>query len=478
MTNGTIFKAISLGTSALTLAALSSAASAQATDPRAGEAEFRAIYRELVETNTTLSVGSCTVASERMAARLRSAGYPESALHIVVEPDHPREGNLVAELTGSNPALRPMLLLAHIDVVEANREDWVRDPFVLTEENGNFYARGAADDKSQAAIWVDMLARFRREGYTPARTIRMALTCGEETAGAFNGADYLVNQRRELIDAEFALNEGANGLIDAAGNHVMINIQAGEKLPQNYRLEVTNPGGHSSRPVKDNAITRISQALIRVGAHDFAYEANDATRGYFAAMANLTPAPVGPAMARFSANPADTASADIVSAANPGWNGVMRTTCVATMIEGGHATNALPQRVRANVNCRIFPGTSVEQVRQALADVVDDAQVSVTTLETRSAASAPPPLTDAIMGPARRAAEAIFPGVPLVPLMAAGGTDGAFLTPAGIPTYGYSGIFGRADGNGAHGLNEYVGVQSLMDGRAMLTLLVRDMSSR
>ena len=453
-------------------------ASAQASDPRAGEAEFRSIYRELVETNTTLSAGSCTLASERMAARLRAAGFPDSALHIVVEPNHPREGNLVAELTGSDPTLKPMLLLAHIDVVEANRADWERDPFVLTEENGNFYARGAADDKAQAAIWVDMLARFRREGYVPARTIRMALTCGEETAGAFNGAEYLVNQRRELIDAEFALNEGANGLLDAEGRHVMLNIQAGEKFPQNYRLEVTNPGGHSSRPVKDNAITRISQALIRVGAHDFAYEANDATRGYFAAMASLTPAPVGPAMARFAANPADSAAADIVSAANPAWNGVMRTTCVATMIEGGHATNALPQRVRANVNCRIFPGTTTEQVRQALVEVIGDPQVSVTTLETRSPTSPPPPLTDAIMGPARRAAEAVFPGVPLVPLMAAGGTDGAFLTPAGIPTYGFSGIFGSADGNGAHGLNERIGVQALMDGRAMLTILVRDMSSR
>lgn len=473
------FRSAVMATTALGLAlGVGSAASAQASDPRAGEADFRAIYRELVETNTTLSAGSCTLAAERMAAHLRAAGYPESALHLVVEPDHPREGSLVAELTGSDASLKPMLLLAHIDVVEANRADWERDPFVLTEENGYFYARGAADDKSQAAIWVDMLARFRREGYVPARTIRMALTCGEETAGAFNGAEYLVNQRRELIDAEFALNEGANGLLDAEGRHVMLNIQAGEKFPQNYRLEVTNPGGHSSRPVRENAISRMAAALVRVGDHQFAYEANDTTRSFFSSMANLVPAPVGPAMARFSANPADTASAEIVATSNPSFNGVMRTTCVSTMIEGGHATNALPQRVRANVNCRIFPGTTVEQIRLALVDVVADPQVSVTTLETRSPTSPPPPLTDAIMGPARRAAEAVFPGVPLIPLMAAGGTDGAFLTPAGIPTYGFSGIFGNADGNGAHGLNERIGVRSLMDGRAMLTLLVRDMSSR
>ena len=197
------------------------AAQAQDGALRPDQAAYRAIYKELVETNTTLSAGSCTLAAERMAAHLRAAGYPESALHLVVEADHPREGNLVAELTGSDSSLKPMLLLAHIDVVEANRADWERDPFVLTEENGYFYARGAADDKSQAAIWVDMLARFRREGYTPARTIRMALTCGEETAGAFNGAEYLVNQRRELIDAEFALNEGANGLLEGTTINVV-----------------------------------------------------------------------------------------------------------------------------------------------------------------------------------------------------------------------------------------------------------------
>lgn len=466
---------IALSSAGLIAATLCAPAMAQVvTDAGAGEAQFRAVYRELVETNTTLSVGSCTVAAERMAARLRSVGYPDADLHMIVEPDHPREGNLVAILPGSDASIEPMLLLAHIDVVEANRADWERDPFTLVEENGYFYARGSADDKAQAAVWVDLMMRMRQEGFHPRRTIKMALTCGEETAGAFNGAEYLATHHREMIDAEFALNEGAGGLMRDDGTRVMLNIQAGEKFPQNYRLEVINPGGHSSRPVRDNAITRISGALTRIGAHDFAYESNDATRGYFAAMAHLTPGAVGSAMGAFAANPTDTAAADIVAAANPGWNGIMRTTCVATLIEGGHATNALPQRVRANINCRIFPGTSVEAIRQALVGIVADPQVSVTTLETRSPTSAPPPLTDAIMGPARAAAQQIFPDVPLVPLMAAGGTDGAFLTPAGIPTYGFSGFFGTAEGSRAHGLNERMGVQSLMDGRRMLYLLVRD----
>ncbi len=443
-----------------------------------GEAEFRAIYKELVETNTSLSSGSCTLAAERMAARLRAAGFPESDLHLITVPDHPREGNLVAVLPGSDPKLKALLLLAHIDVVEANRADWERDPFTLVEENGFFYARGSADDKAQASVWVDTLARFKREGWRPKRTIKMALTCGEETAGAFNGAQYLAANERALIDAEFALNEGAGGLLDAQGKQVILNIQAGEKFPQNYRFEVTNPGGHSSRPVKENAIYRLSDALVRLRAYDFPFESNEATRGYFSAMSKLTPGPAGAAMAAFAANPDDKAAATTIAAADPAWNGILHTTCVATMIEGGHATNALPQRARANVNCRIFPGTSVEQVRQALEGIVADPQVKITTLETRSAVSPPPPLTERVMGPARRIAGEIFPGVPFVPLMAAGATDGAFLTPAGIPTYGISGFFSDAEGSHAHGLNERIRVKSLMDGREFLYRLVKAYSAK
>lgn len=442
-----------------------------------GEAAFRATYKELVETNTTLSAGSCTLAAERMAARLGAAGFPASDLHLVALPSHPKEGNLVAILPGSDPKAKAILLLAHIDVVEANRDDWARDPFTLVEENGYFYARGASDDKAQAAIWVDTLARFKREGFRPKRTIKMALTCGEETAGAFNGAQYLAEQRRDLIDAEFALNEGAGGLLDEAGRPIVLNIQAGEKFPQNYRLEVTNPGGHSSRPVRENAIYRLADALVKIRAHDFPVQSNAATSGYFGAMAKLLPGPSSAAMAAFAADPSDAKAAAALAAAEPAWNAILRTTCVATLLEGGHATNALPQRARANVNCRIFPGSSAEQVRQALDRIVGDPRVKITILETRSRISPPPPLTERVLGPARKVAAEVFPGVPLVPLMAAGGTDAAFLTPAGIPTYGLTGIFFDKEGSHAHGLDERIRVKSLMDGRDYLYRLVKAYSN-
>jgi acetylornithine deacetylase/succinyl-diaminopimelate desuccinylase-like protein len=446
--------------------------------PSPDEAAFRATYKELVETNTTLSAGNCTLAAQRMAARLKAAGFVDADLHLIVEPSHPKEGGLVAVLPGSDAKAKAILLLAHIDVVEANRADWERDPFTLVEENGYFYARGSSDDKAQAAVWVDTLARFKREGYRPKRTVKMALTCGEETAGAFNGAQYLASHERPLIDAEFALNEGAGGLIDETGKRVVLNIQAGEKFPQNYRFEVTNAGGHSSRPVKDNAIYRLSDALVKLRGFDFPIQSNDATRGYFGAMAKLSHEAATAAMAAFAANPNDADAAAALAAADPAYNSILHTTCVATMLDGGHATNALPQRARANVNCRIFPGTSVEDVRRTLERVVGDPAVKVTTLETRSDIAPPPPLTEAIVGPVKKVAAEMFPGVPLVPLMAAGATDAAFLTPVGIPTYGISGFFSDKEGSHAHGLNERMGVKSLMDGRNFLYRLVKLYASR
>jgi acetylornithine deacetylase/succinyl-diaminopimelate desuccinylase-like protein len=397
---------------------------------------------------------------------------------MIVEPAHPREGNLVAIMPGTDSKGKALLLLAHIDVVEANRADWERDPFTLVEEDGFFYARGAHDDKAQAAVWVDTLSRFKHSGFKPKRTLKMALTCGEETAGAFNGAEYLVKEHRKLIDAGFALNEGASAQLDDAGKRVAINIQAGEKFPQNYRLEVTNIGGHSSVPVKDNAITHLAEALAKVGAYDFPVEHNAVTLNYFKAIAPETPGAVGKSMASFAANPADAEAAKTIAGANPRWNSTLRTTCVATMLDGGHATNALPQRARANINCRIFPGTSAETIRAALEAVIVDQQVKITTLETRSPTSAPPELTAEVMGPVKAAANAVFPGVPIVPTMATGATDAAFLTPAGIPTYGFQGFFVRPEGSNAHGLNERILVKSLMDGRQVLYRLVKDIASR
>src|SRR5580658_10924467 len=340
-------------------------ASSAATEPR-----FRELYKELVETNTSLSAGSCTLAAERMAARLKAAGYPDEDFHPFSVPDHPKEGGLVLVSPGRDPKLKAILLLAHIDVVEAKREDWVRDPFKLVEENGNFYARGALDDKAEAAIWVDTLVRFREENFLPLRTLKLALTCGEETSGAFNGAQWLSEHQRDLIDAAFAINEGANGELDANGHRLILEVQAGEKTSQNFRLEVTNPGGHSSRPVKNNAIYHLAGALKAIEAYEFPAQFTDGNRAYFTGMAKIEAtkgeSDVAAAMNALVRDPTDAKSIALVSSKDPSWNATLRTTCVATMLDAGHATNALPQRARANINCRIFPGVSAESVRADL----------------------------------------------------------------------------------------------------------------
>jgi acetylornithine deacetylase/succinyl-diaminopimelate desuccinylase-like protein len=442
-----------------------------------GEAQFRELYKELVETNTSLSAGSCTLAAERLATRLRAAGFPDADLHLFSAPDHPKEGGLVAIYPGRDPKLKAILLLAHLDVVEAKREDWARDPFQLVEENGNFYARGAVDDKAEAAIWVDTLIRYRAEKYRPLRTLKLALTCGEETAGALNGAQWLTQNRRELIDAAFAINEGASGELDASGKRVLLQVQAGEKLAQNYRLEVTNPGGHSSRPVKDNAIYRLAGALKRIEPYEFPPQFTDGNRAYFRGMAKIEAAKgdtaTANAMNAFLKDPNDAQAIALVAAKDPSWNATLRTTCVATMLEAGHATNALPQRARANINCRIFPGVSAESVRVKLEELVGDPAVKVTTLETRGPSSPPPPLTPQILGPVEKLAAQFWPGVPVVPILQPGATDGEFLNAAGIPTYGIEPLFLGRDLGNIHGLNEYVSVKSLMECRDFLYQLVR-----
>ena len=463
-------------TAAFFVAAVLAASSVQAIEGP-GEARFREIYKELIETNTTLSSGSCTLAAERMAAHLKAAGLPESDLHLLVAPEHPKEGSLVAVYPGKDPKAKAVLLLAHLDVVEAKREDWTRDPFKLVEENGNFYARGALDDKSQAAVWVDSLVRLAESKTRLKRTLKMALTCGEETSGAFNGAEWLSKNQRELIDAKFAINEGAMGELDADGKHVLLQLQAGEKASQNFRLEVTNKGGHSSRPVKDNAIYHLAAALTNVSEYEFPAQFTDGNRAYFAGMAKIQEAKgnqeVAGAMRALVANPDDTQSIALVSAKDPSWNATLRTTCVATMLDGGHATNALPQRARANVNCRIFPGVEQETVRKKLEELAADPQVRVTTLEVRGPSVAPPPLSAEIVKPVERLMQEFWPGVPVVPILQAGGTDGIFLTAAGIPTYGIAPVFVKSDLGNIHGLNEYVSVQSLLEGREFLFRLVK-----
>ena len=436
-----------------------------------GRARFRDTYRELIETNTTLSSGDCTLLANRMAGRLKAAGYPDSDLHVIVTDGHPKEGSLVAVLPGRDTKAKALLLLGHLDVVEARREDWTRDPFKLVEENGYFYGRGAADMKSQDAIWVDTMVRLK-EGRQPRRTVKLAMTCGEESA-PFNGAQWLVQNQRALIDAEFALTEGGWGEMDASGKRIALGINAGEKLPRNYQLEVTSPGGHAMRPVKDNAIVRLGEALSRINKYDFPVQTTDASRTYFARMAPLLKGETGAAMAAFAKDPTDTA-AQAVIARDPATNAMMRTTCAVTLINGGHAVNAQPQRATATLNCRLFPGTDPESVREKLAELAADPRVVVTGLPGARSPSPAPPMTPAVLGPLEKEVAKLFPGVPVVPKLEIGATDASHLTPAGIPTYGFTGLFFDPDGNGMHGLNERMRVEVLYQGRDLLWAVVND----
>jgi acetylornithine deacetylase/succinyl-diaminopimelate desuccinylase-like protein len=326
-------------------------------------------------------------------------------------------------------------------------------------------------------MWVDTLIRLREANHQPRRTLKLALTCGEETSGAFNGAEWLAKNQRELIDAAFALNEGASGELGPDGHRIALDIQAGEKTSQNYRLEVTNPGGHSSRPVKDNAIYHLAGALTRIAAYEFPAQFTDGSRAYFTGMAKIQAAKgqpeVSAAMNGFVKDPNDSTSIALVASKDPSWNATLRTTCVATMLDAGHATNALPQRARANINCRIFPGVAQEAVRHKLEELVADAVVKVITLETRGPSSPPPPLTREIMGPVEKLAAELWPGVPVLPVLQAGATDGQFLNAVGIPTYGIEPVFIGPDLGHIHGLNEYVGVKSLLEGREFLFRLVQ-----
>jgi acetylornithine deacetylase/succinyl-diaminopimelate desuccinylase-like protein len=434
--------------------------------------DFRELYRQLVEINTTLSSGSCTEAAEAMGARLRSAGIPESDINIIVPTDWPRQGNLVARIPGSSADRGAILLLAHIDAVEANPEDWERDPFTLIEEDGYFFGRGTSDDKGMAAIFVDMLMRMKASDYRPERTVKLALTCGEETPNTFNGVRYLLRNHRALVDADFALNEGGRGMLDSEGRPIYHGIQAGEKTYQDYRLEIRNPGGHSSRPVPDNAIYRLAGALGRIADYAFPVEFNDTTRGYFQRMSALSSGQTAADLLAILTDPPAPDALERITE-DPSFNAMLHTTCVATMLDAGHAPNALPQRAAANVNCRIFPGRTQEEVRQTLERVVDDPEITVSFVDPPEATSPPPPLTPEILDPIEAVSRQMWPDLPVIPYMVAGGTDGRFLTPAGIPTYGVSGIFSDPAIINIHGLNERIGVQALFQGREFLDRLVR-----
>lgn len=441
------------------------------------QARLRAIYQELVEINTTNSTGSCTKAAKAMAVHLKKAGFADKDLNLVVPKGGPEKGNLVARLRatdGINPK-KPLLLLAHIDVVEAKREDWIRDPFKLIEENGMFYARGAHDDKAMAAIFVDNMMRYKRDKTKLSRDVILALTCDEEIIPSqFNGVEYLLKHHRVLIDAEFALNEGSggNGLMDKSGKRIRMGIQAGEKTFQTFQLEITNSGGHSSLPRKDNAISRLSEALGRLGRFDFPFKLIPTTRAYFEQMSEIDKSSVGADMKALLRDPVDPDAVARFSASTPFNNATIRTTCVATTVTAGHAANALAQRAQATVNCRILPGETVDQTQATLAEVLADKDIKISRLgEATIAPSAS--LETEVVKHARAVTQDMWPGVPLIPTLSPGATDGRFLNTVGIQTYGISGLFQYPEGSNAHGLNESLPVRSLYEGHQFLYELAK-----
>ena len=452
---------------------LAGAGAPAADRPAPDRKAFLELYRELVETDTTASAGDCTRAAAQIGARLKAAGYKDADLHFFTPPGEPKAGGVVARLDGADADARPVLLLAHLDVVEAKREDWSRDPFALVEDGGYFHGRGTSDDKAQAAIYADAMIRFKREGYKPRRAIKLALSCGEEGGGTGrNGALWLARNHRDWIDAGIALNEGRGGALDGNGRKVLLTVEAGEKMYQDFMLEVTNPGGHSSQPLPDNAIYRLSEALARLSRTDTPVTLNDVTRAYFTRMAGIETGETAQAMRDIVKDQGDKA-ADAVLSKDRGYHAQLRTTCVATMAEAGHAPNALPQRARANINCRILPGTPVEAIRRYLVDAVADSQISVTAVAPFATGIEIPPLTPEVMGPIERLAGEMFPGVPIVPTLANWGTDGRFLNEVGIPTFGIDALFRDPDFSNVHGLDERVRVQSLFEDRDFLFRLAK-----
>jgi len=428
------------------------------------------IYKELVEINTVTATGDTARAAEAMAARLRAGGFDASDVHVFTPA--PRKGNLVARLRGTG-ARKPILLLAHIDVVEARREDWSVDPFKLIEKDGYFYGRGTADNKYMAASFVANLIRYKQEGYKPDRDIILALETDEEILDRNAlGIQWLLKNHRNLIDAEFALNEGGPvGLRD--GKPIRISVQTSEKVSMSYRLEVTNPGGHSSLPKRDNAIYQLAEGLVRLSKFSFPFKMNETTRAYFERTAQFEGDQVAADIRSIISGRPDPAALSLGRlSTNPAYNAQLRTTCVATMLQAGHAFNALPQVARAIVNCRIMPGEPVDEVKETLIKVLADERISVTQLN-EPVLSAPSALHGEIMGAIEKVSADFWPGTPIVPVMSAGATDGSYLRNAGIPTYGHSGLAGDVNDVRIHGRDERVLVKSFFDGNEYLYRLVK-----
>lgn len=433
----------------------------------------REIFQELIEINTTHSAGDTTRAAEAMAARLRLVGFPDS--DVQVTGPGPRNRNLVARLrgTGRRP---PILFLAHLDVVEARPEDWSMDPFKLNERDGFFYGRGTSDIKDGAAILIADFVRMKQDGFRPDRDLIIALTAGEESGGDYNGVQWLLNDHRELIDAPYCINMDAGDPQIKNGKRVLRTVQATEKVYVDFNLEVRNAGGHSSLPTKDNAIYRLAEGLGRLARFDFPVRLNDVTRTYFRRMSEIeNDPPVAAAMKSIANNPADAAATGRL-AQDPYYNAMMRTTCVATMLAGGHAPNALPQMARANVNCRMLPDDSPAEVQQTLARVLADDQIKV-SVASEPLLSPSSPLNPEVMRATERTTANLWPGVPVIPVMETGATDGAHLRRAGIATYGISGVFIDVDDVRAHGRDERIGVREYYDGAEYLYQLMKALAS-
>jgi acetylornithine deacetylase/succinyl-diaminopimelate desuccinylase-like protein len=418
-----------------------------------GPAEYDAlaleILKESIEINTTQS-GSTTRAAEAIAARLKAAGFPDDDVRVLGPLRD--KGNLVARLRGRSAGQKPIILLAHLDVVEALPKDWTVDPFRFLARDGWLYGRGTTDNKDEAAAWAATLIRFKREGYVPDRDLILMLTADEE-GGADNGAEWLLKNHRPLVDASFALNEGGGGIV-RKGRRLALTVQASEKVYQSFEMLVTNSGGHSSLPRSDNAIDQLAAGLARLAAYTFPVKLNEVTRAFFERTAASEPPAVSAAMRAVLRRPGDPAAARVLSRL-PEYNARLRTTCVATMLEGGHAENALPQRARAVLNCRILPGEPAAEVLATLRHVVADAGVVVTPI-AEAQPSPPSPLAPEVLGPIERTTAEMWPGVPVIPTMSTGATDAVYLRRAGIAVYGVSGMFEDVEDIRAHGRDERI----------------------
>src|SRR5580693_1223367 len=445
-------------------------ANAQTTRPESEKQLAHDIYKQFIEVQSGFTTGATTPVVDIAAARLKAAGFADS--DIFVGGAIPKKANLVVRYHGMG-ARKPILLLAHIDVVEAKREDWSTDPFQFLEKDGFFYGRGTGDDKAQAAVWIANLIQYKTEGFKPDRDIIVALTADEEGGGPYNGVDWLLKNHRDLIEAELALNEGGWGE-ESKGKKISNDLQVSEKYVLNFRFEVRNKGGHSSMPVHDNSIYHLAGALSRLGDFGFPLKTNDVTAAYFQKMSKIETGPRKEDLAKIASGSQEAMAR--VADASPSWNSTLRTTCVATMLEGGHAVNALPQLAAATVNCRVLPEDSPEYVLSTLQKVVADDQVIITQMGDMSKGPASPMRPD-VLNAVRDITNTMWPGVATLPIMVMGATDGRFLRIAGIPTYGVQGFFMDRDDIRFHGRDERLGVQSFYEGQAFLYELVKRLST-